>query len=130
MAKKQQQQQQHLVAAGTWGSIRSSFNSLIALFVAFLFIALVFLSQNDVQFMEEDRLTSISNKCNLFSGKWIFDNKSYPLYKEKECSFMSDQLACEKFGRKDLNHQFWRWQPHQCDLPRSVCLLSFFNRWC
>lgn len=33
---------------------------------------------------------------------------------------MSDQLACEKFGRKDLNYQFWRWQPHHCDLPRSV----------
>ncbi|XP_031284896.1 protein trichome birefringence-like 34 isoform X2 [Pistacia vera] len=31
---------------------------------------------------------------------------------------MSDQLACGKFGRKDLSYQFWRWQPHQCDLPR------------
>ncbi|GAU13917.1 hypothetical protein TSUD_262440 [Trifolium subterraneum] len=31
---------------------------------------------------------------------------------------MSDQLACEKFGRKDLNYQNWRWKPHQCDLPR------------
>ena len=41
------------------------------------------------------------------------------LYKERECTFMSDQLACEKFGRKDLIYQFWRWQPHQCNLPRS-----------
>ncbi|PNY02114.1 hypothetical protein L195_g025419 [Trifolium pratense] len=31
---------------------------------------------------------------------------------------MSDQLACEKFGRKDLDYQNWRWKPHQCDLPR------------
>ncbi|XP_026440184.1 protein trichome birefringence-like 34 isoform X2 [Papaver somniferum] len=31
---------------------------------------------------------------------------------------MSDQLACEKFGRKDLSYQNWRWQPDQCDLPR------------
>ncbi|KAL2901893.1 Protein trichome birefringence-like 34 [Bienertia sinuspersici] len=31
---------------------------------------------------------------------------------------MSDQLACEKFGRKDLSYQYWRWQPHHCDLPR------------
>lgn len=126
MAKKLQQQQQ-LVAAGTWGSIRSSFHSLIALFVAFLFLAVVFLSQNyNVQFMIEDRISSsknldlLSNKCNLFSGKWVFDNKSYPLYKEKECTFMSDQLSCGKFGRKDLSYQFWRWQPHQCDLPRSL----------
>ncbi|KAJ0028620.1 hypothetical protein Pint_34946 [Pistacia integerrima] len=123
MAKKLQQQQQ-LVAAGAWGSIRSSFHSFVALFVAFLFIAVVFLSQNNMQFMIEDRISSsknldlLSNKCNLFSGKWVFDNKSYPLYKEKECTFMSDQLACGKFGRKDLSYQFWRWQPHQCDLPR------------
>nr|AFK33829.1 unknown [Medicago truncatula] len=31
---------------------------------------------------------------------------------------MSDQLACEKFGREDLSYQNWRWKPHQCDLPR------------
>ncbi|CAM8961895.1 unnamed protein product [Rhodiola kirilowii] len=33
-------------------------------------------------------------------------------------SFMSDQLACEKYGRKDLSYQNWRWQPHHCDMPR------------
>lgn len=56
--------------------------------------------------------------CDLFSGRWVFDNESYPLYKEKQCSFMSDQLACEKYGRKDLSYQYWRWQPYHCDLPR------------
>ncbi|XP_050224383.1 protein trichome birefringence-like 34 isoform X2 [Mercurialis annua] len=70
----------------------------------------------------EDRTASsgddLLSGCDLFSGKWVFDNKSYPLYKEKECSFMSDQLACGKFGRQDLGFQNWRWQPHQCDLPR------------
>ncbi|KAK9073034.1 hypothetical protein SSX86_007356 [Deinandra increscens subsp. villosa] len=58
------------------------------------------------------------SECNLFSGKWVFDNKSYPLYKDRECEFMSDQLACNKFGRQDLSYQQWRWQPHYCDLPR------------
>ncbi|XP_074302054.1 protein trichome birefringence-like 34 [Silene latifolia] len=57
-------------------------------------------------------------KCDYFKGKWVYDNESYPLYKEKECSFMSDQLACHKFGRQDLSYQFWKWQPHHCDLPR------------
>lgn len=56
--------------------------------------------------------------CDLFSGKWVFDNVSYPLYSEKECSFMSDQLACEKFGRENLEYQNWRWQPNDCNLPR------------
>ncbi|XP_059639549.1 protein trichome birefringence-like 34 [Cornus florida] len=31
---------------------------------------------------------------------------------------MFDDLACEKFGRKDLKYQHWRWQPHDCDIPR------------
>ncbi|KAF9604750.1 hypothetical protein IFM89_009702 [Coptis chinensis] len=45
-------------------------------------------------------------------------NVSYPLYSEKQCTYMSDQLACEKFGRKDLSYQNLRWQPNHCDLPR------------
>ncbi|PIN04226.1 hypothetical protein CDL12_23243 [Handroanthus impetiginosus] len=57
--------------------------------------------------------------CNLFSGRWVFDNLSYPLYKERECSFLvNNDYACEKFGRKDLRYQNWKWQPHDCDLPR------------
>ncbi|GFZ09441.1 similar to TRICHOME BIREFRINGENCE-LIKE 34 [Actinidia rufa] len=56
--------------------------------------------------------------CDLFSGKWVFDNKSFPMYKEQDCSFIDDGIACEKFGRKDLKYQHWRWQPRDCDLPR------------
>ncbi|CAA0836259.1 Protein trichome birefringence-like 34 [Striga hermonthica] len=56
--------------------------------------------------------------CDLFSGTWVYDNLSYPLYKEGKCSFMEDDFACEKFGRKDLKYQNWRWKPHGCDIPR------------
>ncbi|KAL8039053.1 hypothetical protein ABFX02_10G009900 [Erythranthe guttata] len=56
--------------------------------------------------------------CDLFSGKWVFDNVSYPLYKESNCPYMSDQLACHKHGRPDLDYQFWRWQPKNCNLKR------------
>ncbi|KAI3674820.1 hypothetical protein L2E82_51936 [Cichorium intybus] len=56
--------------------------------------------------------------CDLFNGSWVYDNKSRPLYREKECRFMTDDYACQKFGRKDFKYQFWRWQPHGCDLPR------------
>ncbi|KAL3027295.1 hypothetical protein AAZX31_03G043800 [Glycine max] len=31
---------------------------------------------------------------------------------------MSDQLACHKHGRSDLGYQYWRWQPHNCNLKR------------
>ncbi|KAK6943187.1 Trichome birefringence-like, N-terminal domain [Dillenia turbinata] len=57
-------------------------------------------------------------QCNLFSGKWVFDNKSQTLYNGTKCIYMSDEFACEKFGRKDLKYLKWRWQPHHCDLPR------------
>lgn len=59
-----------------------------------------------------------SERCDVFSGKWVFDNTSYPLYNESQCPYMSDQLACHKHGRSDLRYQHWRWQPHDCNLKR------------
>ncbi|KAK3227397.1 hypothetical protein Dsin_007259 [Dipteronia sinensis] len=59
-----------------------------------------------------------SESCDVFSGKWVFDNTSYPLYNESHCPYMSDQLACHKHGRSDLRYQHWRWQPHNCNLKR------------
>ncbi|KAL3536564.1 hypothetical protein ACH5RR_005025 [Cinchona calisaya] len=59
----------------------------------------------------------ISN-CDLFSGTWVYDNKSLPVYKDSSCTFMFGDLACEQYGRKDLDYQYWRWQPHNCDLPK------------
>ncbi|KAL6133012.1 hypothetical protein ACLB2K_065249 [Fragaria x ananassa] len=56
--------------------------------------------------------------CDVFSGKWVYDNSTYPLYNESECPYMSDQLACHKHGRSDLDYQYWRWQPHNCNLKR------------
>lgn len=57
-------------------------------------------------------------ECDVFSGKWVFDNASYPLYNESHCPYMSDQLACHKHGRPDLGYQYWRWQPNDCNLKR------------
>ncbi|KAK6120228.1 hypothetical protein DH2020_045919 [Rehmannia glutinosa] len=58
------------------------------------------------------------SRCDFFSGRWVYDNISYPLYKEGKCSFMLNDYGCEKYGRKDLKYQQWRWQPHDCDIPR------------
>ncbi|GAA0148602.1 hypothetical protein LIER_07996 [Lithospermum erythrorhizon] len=57
-------------------------------------------------------------ECDYFSGKWVFDNTSYPLYDEFDCPYMSDQLACHKHGRQDLGYQNFRWKPHGCNLKR------------
>ncbi|WMV45087.1 hypothetical protein MTR67_038472 [Solanum verrucosum] len=122
-------------SAPIW-DIKCSFHSLIVVLIVSLVAGVVYLTGESGKLLFEDNSNSNSNssmgkeneesltysssnnKCNLFSGKWIFDNESYPLYKEQDCKFMSDQLACQKFGRKDLNYQHWRWQPHQCDIPR------------
>ncbi|KAA8517725.1 hypothetical protein F0562_015216 [Nyssa sinensis] len=115
MGKRQQ------MVPGTWG-VKCSFHSLAALLVTALVIGVIYLTGESGRLIEEPTTVKDNNEstsqCNLFSGKWVFDNTSYPLYKDHECTFMSDQLACEKFGRKDLSYQNWRWQPHQCDLPR------------
>ncbi|XP_010553228.1 PREDICTED: protein trichome birefringence-like 34 [Tarenaya hassleriana] len=109
----------HLLMMG----IRASFHSIAAVLVAGVIVIAMYLSQNAGSQNLNDAVSDVEgggsgSGCNLYEGKWVFDNESYPLYKEEGCRFMSDQLACEKFGRKDLSYKFWRWQPHRCDLPR------------
>ncbi|THU58007.1 hypothetical protein C4D60_Mb03t09570 [Musa balbisiana] len=58
--------------------------------------------------------------CDVFSGRWVYDNSSHPLYEEASCPYMSDQLACRKHGRPDEEYQRWRWQPHGCNLNKYV----------
>ncbi|KAM7265423.1 hypothetical protein ACFE04_003106 [Oxalis oulophora] len=72
----------------------------------------------DKGYDEPGRVMERKQSCDVFSGKWVFDNQTYPLYDEADCPYMSDQLACRKHGRSDLRYQHWRWQPHHCDLKR------------
>ncbi|KAL4189578.1 hypothetical protein AMTRI_Chr08g207850 [Amborella trichopoda] len=59
-----------------------------------------------------------SGDCDLFSGKWVFDNGSHPLYEEKSCPYIQPQLTCKEHGRPDSDYQHLRWKPHACSLPR------------
>ncbi|KAF6146921.1 hypothetical protein GIB67_036640 [Kingdonia uniflora] len=115
----------HHIVFCTWG-VRTRFYSVVSLLIAGLIVITIYLTGISGWLNMDDFTTHDSasdgnigiSQCNLFAGKWVFDKVSYPLYSERTCTFMSDQLACEKFGRKDLSYQNWRWQPHHCDLPR------------
>ncbi|CAN6344164.1 unnamed protein product [Urochloa humidicola] len=63
-------------------------------------------------------LPDVSKECNWSIGQWVYDNVSRPLYSGLECAFIFPELSCDKYGRKDVMYQHWRWQPHGCDLPR------------
>ncbi|KAJ4797799.1 Protein trichome birefringence [Rhynchospora pubera] len=101
--------------------IRSQFNSLVVLLFGFLlFLAASLRVRNSNWKTITEKIVSGENsgECDFFSGQWVYDDMSYPLYRERQCRFMSDQSACEKFGRSDLVYQKWRWQPDGCNLPR------------
>ncbi|PIN04227.1 hypothetical protein CDL12_23244 [Handroanthus impetiginosus] len=117
------------MALKTWKNMLK-FPHLVTLILLALLVALLHLTRNNdnlvlvqhqVFLKREQNGTRNDSKipeCNFFSGKWVYDNISYPLYKERNCSFMENDFACERHGRKDLKYQNWRWQPHHCDLPR------------
>ncbi|KAL5714101.1 protein trichome birefringence-like [Ranunculus cassubicifolius] len=56
-------------------------------------------------------------KCDIFSGDWI-PNLSPLIYTNNTCSEIQGHQNCIKNGRPDSGYIYWKWRPHECDLPR------------
>ncbi|PWA67599.1 PC-Esterase [Artemisia annua] len=110
---------------GLW-DVKQLFESIIMMFLiigALATIAFVYVGNHEQEIKKPQVVynTSVYDSlegCDLFSGKWVHDNDSYPLYKDVECPYIYGDFACGQYGRMDSNYQRWRWQPHGCNLPR------------
>eukprot|EP00253_Pinus_taeda_P000922 PITA_00922 len=56
-------------------------------------------------------------QCNIFSGRWVRDS-SYPYYAAGSCPHIDESFNCFKNNRPDNEYEKWRWQPHDCSIPR------------
>ncbi|KAH6837671.1 TRICHOME BIREFRINGENCE-LIKE 34 [Perilla frutescens var. hirtella] len=110
IVKEQESQQEHLSALQEYRETRKE-------------------RDENVNHVVSANKTTVTTRCDLSSGRWIYDNVSRPLYEEGQCPFTNDDFACEKHGRKDVEYQKWRWQPHDCDLPRVTSIESHARHW-
>ncbi|XP_059628437.1 protein trichome birefringence-like 36 [Cornus florida] len=77
--------------------------------------------EEDEVVMVQSRHDQSQRRCDLSSGKWIFD-QSYPLYDSTNCPYLSSAVTCQKNGRPDSDYEKWKWKPNGCSMPRFNAL--------
>ncbi|XP_042439379.1 protein trichome birefringence-like 28 [Zingiber officinale] len=61
---------------------------------------------------------AVPETCDLARGEWVFDDVDFPMYREEQCQYLSQQMSCSRNGRPEAMYQKWRWQPAGCSLPK------------
>ncbi|KAL1566129.1 Protein trichome birefringence-like 8 [Salvia divinorum] len=56
--------------------------------------------------------------CDYSYGRWVWDETQPGRTYTESCPFLDPGFRCVRNGRRDSGYQKWRWQPHQCDIPR------------
>ncbi|CAN1145852.1 Protein trichome birefringence-like 31 [Linum perenne] len=119
-----------LAAILVLGSIRLVFDSFKSNQIH-IFSAYSNTNPRPVFISPEDRGRFWPETCNMFEGEWVWDNVTYPLYKEDECPYLVKQTTCARNGRPDHAYQNWRWEPRGdgCSLPKfeAVKLLDILR---
>ncbi|MCO5597070.1 hypothetical protein L7F22_051144 [Adiantum nelumboides] len=54
--------------------------------------------------------------CNIWRGDWI-PHPDGPAYTNATCQYIQENQNCIKLGKPDLEFLYWRWKPHDCELP-------------
>jgi len=56
-------------------------------------------------------------KCDIFFGRWVPDDTG-TLYPPGSCPHIDESFNCFLNRRPDNGYERWRWQPHDCNIPR------------
>ncbi|WOL02272.1 hypothetical protein Cni_G10991 [Canna indica] len=57
--------------------------------------------QQEVEAKWQCEVLNVSETYDLSEGRWVFDDVSYPIYKEHECQFLTEQVTCMRNDRRD-----------------------------